>query len=121
MSQNRPPNRMHGPSTMWTTRPERRNALSVVMVTMLLLLAGCASHYALDARDDPYGFFSGIWHGIVFPYAVIANIVSWLLSLLGISFLSSIEIIGRPNTGFFFYYIGFLLGISVYGSGAARN
>ena len=85
----------------------------------LLALVGCARHYTPEAYAEPYGFFSGIWHGLVFPYALLTNLISWLLSLFGLSFLSSIEIIGRPNTGVFFYYIGFLLGLSAYGGGAA--
>ena len=86
----------------------------------VFLIAGCARHYTSEAYAEPYGFFSGIWHGIVFPYALVTNLVSWLLSLFDIRFLSTIEIIGRPNTGLFFYYIGFFLGLSVYGGGAAR-
>ena len=63
--------------------------------------------------------FTGI-RRFIFPYALIANIISWFLSLFGVEFLSDIQIIGRPNTGFFFYYIGFLLGLSAYGGAGAR-
>jgi hypothetical protein len=56
---------------------------------------------------------------MVFPYALFTNLLSWLLSLVGISFLSNIEIVGRPNTGLI-YYVGFFLGLGVYGGGAAR-
>jgi hypothetical protein len=85
------------------------------------LLASCARHYTPEAVAEPYGFFSGIWHGFVFPYALFANLLSWLLSLFGFDVLSSVEIIGRPNTGFFFYYVGFFLGFSVYGGGTAAR
>jgi len=86
------------------------------------MLNACATHYSAGHQSDPYGFFSGIWHGFVFPYALIANVISWALSLFGFDFMSSIQIIGRPNTGFFFYYIGFVFGLSAYsGAGAANN
>ena len=85
------------------------------LAAILLLISGCAQHYPQQAYSDPYGFFSGIWHGIVFPFALITNIVSWALSVFGISLFTDIQIIGRPNTGFFFYYIGFFLGLSSYG------
>lgn len=91
-----------------------------VFIAFVALVSGCAHHYTEATHSDPYGFWSGIWHGIVFPYALLANIISWVLSLFGFSFLSSIEIIGRPNTGVFFYYVGFFLGFSSYGGGAAR-
>ena len=86
----------------------------------LLLLSGCANHYTPEAYSDPYGFFGGIWHGFIFPCALFANIVSWFLYLFGVDFLSNIQIIGRPNTGFFFYYIGFFIGLSAWGGAGAR-
>jgi hypothetical protein len=87
----------------------------------LVALTGCAHHYVGVPASDPYGFFSGIWHGFVFPYALTANIISWALSLAGVSFLADVEIVGRPNTGLFFYYVGFACGLSAYGGGSARS
>lgn len=82
------------------------------------MLAGCAHHYTEEATSDPYGFFSGLWHGMIFPLTLLVNVVSWMLSLIHIDLLSDIEIIGRPNTGFF-YYLGFVIGLaSASGSGA---
>ena len=101
---------------MAVNHPSASNA--VVVVVLVLVLSGCAAHFTPDAVADPYGLFSGIWHGIVFPFALFANILSWLLSLLGISFLASIEIIGRPNTGLW-YYVGFVLGLCADGSASA--
>lgn len=43
----------------------------------VVLLSGCAQHYTQEAVSDPYGFFSGIWHGVIAPYACIINVVSW--------------------------------------------
>ena len=94
--------------------------LNLFLAITFLLFSGCATHYTQEVYSDPYGFFSGIWHGIIFPYALIANIVSWFLSLFGIEFLSNIQIIGQPNTGFLFYYIGFVLGLSVYSGAGVR-
>lgn len=86
----------------------------VAAVALLLVLAGCTKHYTSDAVADPYGFFSGLWHGFVSPYAIMTNLVSWLLSLLNLDLFSSIEIVGRPNTGFG-YWTGFTMGILSYG------
>lgn len=91
----------------------------LAMLMAVMLVAGCAAHYTPEAVRDPYGFFSGIWHGFIFPLAVLANLISWMLGLIGISFMESIEIIGRPNTGIFWYYIGFALGLASYSGGAA--
>lgn len=83
----------------------------------LMLITGCAAHYTERTADDPYGLLIGIWHGFVFPYALVANVVSWVVSLVGFSLMESIQIIGRPNTGVW-YYIGFALGLVPYGSGS---
>ena len=78
-------------------------------ILFLLVLSGCAAHYTPEAIEDPYGFFSGIWHGAIAGLTITINILSWLLSLVGISLLSDIQIMGRPNTGLF-YYTGFFAG-----------
>jgi hypothetical protein len=58
---------------------------------------------------------------MIFPFALLTNLTSWVLSFLGINFLDDIQIIGRPNTGLF-YYIVFFLGLTVLGgSGGAAN
>lgn len=88
----------------------------IYLVIAASFLTGCAAHYA--GVQGPYGFFSGLWHGIVFPFALITNIVSWIISLFGFSLFESIEIIGRPNTGLG-YYIGFALGLGTYLQGAS--
>lgn len=92
----------------------------LAVVAVAILLSGCATHYTVDVVRDPYGFFSGIWHGMIFPISVMVNLLSWVLGLLGISFLESIQIIGRPNTGLG-YYIGFVVGLTVFGGGTTRR
>lgn len=89
-----------------------------LLMLAALTLGGCATHFTPEAGHEPYGFLSGIWHGMVFPWALLANLVSWLLGLVGISFMESVQIIGRPNTGFFWYYVGFALGLGAYTGGA---
>ncbi|MCU4122211.1 hypothetical protein [Variovorax sp. N23] len=91
-----------------------RVALSVLA---LAALSGCAAHYTSASTAEPYGFFSGIWHGAIFFFAAIGNLISWVLGFVGISFLDSVAIIGRPNTGSS-YYFGFALGLCAYGGGA---
>ena len=94
----------------------KAKTILVCLVIVAACLTGCAAHNANFGAQDQYGFFSGIWHGIVFPFALVTNIVSWIASLFGFSLLESIAIIGRPNTGFG-YYIGFALGIGAYSQG----
>lgn len=81
---------------------------AILILVLLCGLAGCAHQYGTVSFDDPYGFFSGIWHGLIFPF-----------SLIGCMFMDSVFIIGQPNTGWP-YYLGFVLGLFSYGSGANR-
>lgn len=83
--------------------------LKLILIIAIICISGCAAHYSPDAILDPYGFFSGLWHGAISSLTISINIFSWLLSLFGISFLNDIQIIGKPNDGFF-YYFGFLIG-----------
>jgi hypothetical protein len=84
-----------------------------------LLLTSCAQHFTPEATADPYGFFSGIWHGVISPFSVMANLLSWLLSFAGVTMLQDIQIIGRPNTGLW-YYVGFVFGLSAAMGGKVR-
>ena len=95
---------------------------------LLFVLAACASHggYEIetDGTIDPYGFFSGIWHGLLFPFALVFKVVLWCIKgVLWIIYLASgveaylylqyvdIYLVGQPNTGLF-YYVGYLIGLS---------
>ena len=75
-----------------------------------LLVAGCASHYEPAHFAHPYGFFSGMWHGTIFWLSLLGELLSWIVSHFGGSFLDSVTIIGRPNTGLG-YYVGFAVGL----------
>lgn len=103
-------------------RHVKRSLFYVLVCGATALVGGCAHHYSGAAmHPDPYGFFSGVWHGMILPYSVVVNLVSWALGFLGVDFLSDVQIIGRPNTGIFFYYLGFLLGLSVYSSAGGQR
>ena len=89
----------------------------LALTLLPLALAGCAAHYTGDAVADPYGFWIGIWHGFLLPWSAVGCLMSWLASLVNLSLFQSIEIVGRPSTGFF-YYVGFFLGMGAYGGAA---
>ena len=90
-----------------------------ILLSFMVLVTGCAAHFTSESVRDPYGFFSGVWHGLIFFFALLANVISWACSLVGVSFLDSIELIGRPNTGLW-YYVGFAMGLMSAGGNASR-
>ncbi len=84
---------------------------SFLMVLASLLLAGCA-HQPLAsemAGYNPPGFFSGFWHGLIAPVALIVHL-----------FDEAIRVYAFPNSGGW-YDLGFIFGIGSLGGGAASR
>jgi hypothetical protein len=84
-------------------------AVRTAAVTGLLLLLAACAHQVPDAvehgRETP-GFWWGLWHGFIFPWA-------WIGSL----FSKDIAVYAVPNTGGW-YDFGYFLGITVFGGGS---
>jgi|TARA_B110000908_G_scaffold82498_1_gene98802 hypothetical protein len=79
------------------------------MLLITLLLTGCAdvSPHTVDCiTSNPYGFFGGLWHGVIIVF-------SWVGSL----FSDDIAIYAYNNNGGW-YDFGFLLGIGGLTSGS---
>ena len=79
------------------------------MLLITLLLTGCAdvSPHTVDCiTSTPYGFFGGLWHGVIIVF-------SWVGSL----FSDDIAIYAYNNNGGW-YDFGFLLGIGGLTSGS---
>lgn len=93
------------------TNMKTKNTL--LFLLLVLLLAGCADVTNVDAcaNTEPYGFFSGLWHGMVVGFAFIGSLFS-----------DDIAIYAVNNTGGW-YDFGFILGAGVltYGSSKARK
>ena len=87
---------------------------SVLLIIIAPALTGCATHYTEASVSDPYGFFSGIIHGVIFPFVLVAKIIAWILGFVGIHILDGVQFVGRPNSGFFFYYVGYAIGLSAW-------
>ena len=81
---------------------------TLIVVSLALLLSACASQIdAGVARNaGAPGFWWGLWHGFVFPFA-------WVGSL----FSDDIAVYAVPNSGGW-YDFGFFLGITVLGGGS---
>lgn len=89
----------------------------LILTVLVIAVSGCAGHYIGATYSDPYGFFSSLLHGFFFPLALMANIIPWVLSIIGISVFTDAQLAGRPNTEFLFYYVGYFL---VYLHGSAQ-
>ena len=80
-----------------------KNKLLILLAlcTIVLMASGCADSEQVSEClvGHKYGFFSGIWHGIISPFA-----------LIGGMFSSDIAV-WAPNNSGWWYSFGFLLGI----------
>ena len=71
-----------------------------LFLIVLVVFTGCADVTPIEncATDDPYGFFSGLWHGYIVGF-----------SFIGSLFSDSIAIYAVNNSGGW-YDFGFLIG-----------
>lgn len=85
----------------------------LTFLVILVLFSSCAEVTNIEdcVTDEPYGFFFGIWHGVIAP-------VSFVLSV----FFDDIAMYGVNNTGGW-YDFGFVLGAGILfgGGGKASN
>jgi len=82
----------------------------LLALAVLTLLSSCASKVNIDSciGYDTYGFWSGLWHGIIMPF-----------SFIGSLFSDNISIYAVNNNGGW-YDFGFLLGVGGLFGGSGR-
>ncbi len=85
-----------------------RSRTSLVLVAIALLAASCAHQPPPLPFGDFPGFFAGVWHGLVAPFALVGSL------------FTKARIYAFPNAGGW-YDLGFLLGLSAWGGGAAAG
>lgn len=83
----------------------RQIKLSYVIYTVAvsLLLTGCADVTPIEACTtvEPYGFLSGLWHGIISPISFLGSLLSDDIAMYAVN----------NNGGF--YDLGFVLGAGI--------
>lgn len=78
---------------------KNRILLMIVLLAVAVVFSGCAqSHTITDMPGKVYGFWGGIWHGIILP-------IAWIVSL----FNDSVAIYAVNNNGGW-YDFGFIMG-----------
>ncbi len=75
-----------------------------LLITCLLLTAAATSCAPELPTTNKYGFFSGIIHGLVFPFALVSKLFNMNYGLHAFN-----------NTGFF-YWLGYIIGFGALGS-----
>lgn len=82
-----------------------------LFVLLVLLMSACADVANVEPclKEDPYGFWSGLWHGWIAPW-----------SFIGSLFSDDIAIYAVNNTGGW-YDFGFVLGAGILGVSSGRT
>lgn len=78
----------------------KKNTIALVLMLIIIVLTGCAdvAQIQITTTSEPYGFFSGLWHGMVLPLSIWGSLLS-----------DNIAIYGINNTGWW-YDFGFIIG-----------
>ena len=82
------------------------------VLLVAVLFTGCADVTPIEAciNHTPYGFWGGLWHGIIAP-----------ISFIGSLFIDDIAMYGVNNTGGW-YDFGFVLGAGIlFGSSSSNS
>jgi hypothetical protein len=74
---------------------------------LLVLLTGCADTVPVTTTHETVGFWYGLWHGLILPFA-------WIVSL----FDSDVAIYAIYNNGGW-YDFGFVLGLGAFGGSSS--
>jgi hypothetical protein len=79
--------------------------ITVILVASLIVLSGCSNRQAVTdcVTGQPFGFWSGLWHGIIAPIDLIAMI--WR---------NDVSVYATNNNGGW-YALGFVLGSGGWG------
>lgn len=82
-------------------------------ITLILLIVGitltaCATLHPQSVSEQGPGFWSGLWHGMILPFAFIGRL-----------FTDTIAIYEAPNNGGW-YDFGFMLGLIAWGRAGAE-
>ena len=83
----------------------------LVCFSICLLFVSCAESTSVKEClvNEPYGFFSGLWHGFISP-----------LSFIGSLFIDEIAMYAVNNNGGW-YDFGFVLGAGILTFGSSKN
>ncbi len=83
-----------------------RTVLTLLVLASVALLAGCAHQPGRLPFVEVPGFWAGLGHGLISPFAFVGSL------------FMDVRMYAFPNSGVW-YDAGFLLGIGVWGGGGA--
>lgn len=88
----------------------KKQFLFLIAIAAIFCVSGCAdvTNVQACANTEPYGFFGGLWHGIISP-----------ISFFGSLFFDGIDMYAKNNNGGW-YDFGFVLGAGILFGGGTK-
>ena len=88
----------------------KNSTILLAVLFIILLISGCADVEQIEkcVVDNPYGFWSGLWHGCIAP-----------ISFIGSLFDDDIAMYAVNNNGGW-YDFGFVLGAGILFGGSSK-
>lgn len=87
-----------------------RNRLALLSIMIILFVASCAPVVPIDAcvSEEPFGFWGGLWHGIIAPFTFFVSLFSDTVAIYAIN----------NNGGW--YDFGFVIGAGIIFGGSGK-
>jgi len=88
----------------------KKSRQALLSIFIILFIASCAPVVPIDAcvSDEPFGFWSGLWHGIIAPFTFFVSLFS-----------DSVAIYAINNNGGW-YDFGFVIGAGIIFGGSGK-
>ena len=88
----------------------RPGTITLILFAVLLMASGCAGVTDIEACciHEPYGFWSGFWHGLIAPVSFFGSLLSEHISMYAVN----------NNGGW--YDFGFVIGAGILFGGGSR-
>lgn len=89
----------------------KKQIVSFILLSVaMLFFSGCAESVSIKecVSSDPYGFWGGLWHGIIAPFSFIGSLFSDNISMYAVN----------NNGGW--YDFGFVLGAGILFGGSRK-
>ncbi len=90
---------------------KKNTFLILILLVFIVMLSGCAHIVDISACTEGlhiYGFWGGLWHGIISPFTFIGSLFS-----------DNVTIYAVNNNGGW-YNFGFVLGAGILGGGTVK-
>lgn len=88
----------------------KKLSVMTILALCMVLFTGCADVTPIQdcATSEPYGFWGGLWHGIIVPFAFIVSLLSDNVAMYAVN----------NNGGW--YDFGFVLGAGILSFGSNK-